>query len=271
VDIIRARLQAANPGLDLERRIIKTSGDKFLDVSLAAAGGKGLFTKEIEDQLLAGAIDVAVHSLKDLPTQLPAGLTIGAVLERADARDVLISHRYQSVDELPTGARVGTSSIRRKAQLLARRPDLRIAEIRGNVGTRIQQAAELDGIILAAAGLQRLGLTPPAYPLDMEVMLPAVGQGIIACEIREGDATAREVLATINDASTRACAEAERAFLRAIGGGCQLPFAAYAHVAGAELHLTAARFEPVMQKTRIHGAATEAVSLGAAAANRLQI
>jgi hydroxymethylbilane synthase len=248
VDIISGLLRKAHPGLNIDRQIIKTSGDKFLEMSLSAGAGKGLFTKEIEEQLLAGSIDLAIHSLKDLPTQLPDGLTIGAVPEREDPHDVLIG--ATSVDALPKGARVGTSSVRRKAQLLARRPDLQICEIRGNVGTRLQKAKDFNAIVLAAAGLKRLGLNAAYAPLGFDVMIPAVGQGIIACQCREDDRETQTILAPINDPHTLACAEAERVFLRAMGGGCQLPFAAHAF---GELTLIAARFEPEVRRVEVAG------------------
>jgi hydroxymethylbilane synthase len=263
VDIIAGLLR----GVKVERRIIKTSGDRFMDASLSATGGKGLFTKEIEDLLLAGEIDLAVHSLKDLPTQLPEGLTIAAVPAREDAHDVLISAKYATVDELPKGARIGTSSVRRKAQLLARRPDLQIVEIRGNVGTRLQKASEYDGIILAAAGIKRLGLSAPAHPLDFDLMIPAVGQGIIACETREDDLETQEALAAINHTDSLSCAEAERVFLRALGGGCQLPYAGYATVTGGQLRLIGARFEPDIRRVDVTG--TEPHEVGERAAKQI--
>ena len=206
-------------------------------MSLSAAGGKGLCSpKEIEDHLLAGEIDLAIHSLKDLPTTLPEDLTIGAVPPREDPHDVFVSTKYHSFTELPKSAHVATSSIRRKAQLLAYRPDLQVEEIRGNVGTRLQKLKEqthLDATILAAAGLKRLGLWQnlAGYNwqlLDFDIMIPAVGQGIIGCEVREKDLATQEILAAINDADTLACAEAERVFLRTLGGGCQVPYAAHA-------------------------------------------
>jgi len=265
-------------GVPVETVIIKTSGDKFLDVSLAAAGGKGLFTKEIEDQLLAGTIQVAVHSLKDLPTDLPDGLTLAAVPAREDARDVFVSCRYNSLDQLPNGATVATGSIRRKAQLLAKRPDLKIVEIRGNVATRLHKLADFDGTILAAAGLKRLGLwqNVPGYRwqlLDIGTMIPAVGQGIIGCEIRQADNSTRQILAKLNDANTMACAEAERALLKALGGGCQFPYAAHATVVGDRLKLVAGVFSPDgQQATRIEvtGSIIEAASLGKQAARTLR-
>ena len=273
-----ALIKSLLPGVPVETVIIKTSGDKFLEVSLAAAGGKGLFTKEIEDQLLAGTIHLAVHSLKDLPTDLPAGLTLAAVPAREDARDVFVSRRYDSVDELPLGARVATSSIRRKAQLLARRPDLQISEIRGNVATRLQKLTDLDGTLLAAAGLKRLGLwqNVPGYRwqlLDIETMIPAVGQGIIGCEIRQADTATRQILDQLNDADTLACATAERAFLKTIGGGCQFPYAGHATIAGDQLKLVAGVYSPdgrQANRFEVTGTKAEAAGLGERAARALR-
>lgn len=252
VEIIKGLMLKAHPDARVETKIIKTSGDQFTNLSLAAGGGKGLFTKEIEDQLLRGEVHVAVHSMKDLPTILPDGLTIGAVPAREDARDVFISKRYRSLDELPHGAHVATSSIRRRAQLLARRPDLQIEEIRGNVETRLRKLAEndaLDALILAAAGLKRLGLWKKAPDfqwqlLEIEVMIPAVGQGAIACEVREADFETQELLAPVNDPDTLACVEAERVFLKALGGGCQVPYAAHATITGNQMRLIGAKFSP---------------------------
>jgi hydroxymethylbilane synthase len=249
--IIRDLLERAHPALRIEVKTIQTSGDQFLNLSLSAGAGKGLFTKEIEEKLLANEIDVAIHSLKDLPTQLPEGLTIGAVPAREDAHDVFVAKLFNSLDELPQGAHVATSSIRRRAQLLARRPDLRIEEIRGNVGTRLQKLANnpgLDAMILAAAGLKRLGLWHKVpglrwWQMDFDEMIPAVGQGIIGCEVREADLDTQELLARINHPDTLACAEAERAFLHAMGGGCQVPYAAHATVLGLQMRLAGAKFE----------------------------
>ena len=266
------------PGVAVETVIIKTSGDKFLEVSLAAAGGKGLFTKEIEDQLLAGTIHLAVHSLKDLPTELPAGLILAAVPPREDPRDVFVSRRYGSLDELPQGAHVATSSIRRKAQLLARRPDLRISEIRGNVATRLQKLTDFDGTLLAAAGLKRLGLwqNTPGYQwqlLDIDTMIPAVGQGIIGCEIRQADTATRETLNRLNDSDTLACATAERTFLKTLGGGCQYPYAGHATVTGNQLKLVAGVFSPdgrQANRIELSGTKAAAAALGEEAARKLQ-
>ena len=249
-EIVRGLLQTANPSWQVEIKIIKTSGDNFTNLSLLAGGGKGLFTKEIEDTLLRGEIDVAVHSLKDLPTILPDGLMVGAVPLRENAHDVFISKKFGSLQKLPKGARVATSSIRRRAQLLARRPDLQIEEIRGNVETRLRKLAEndaLDALILAAAGLRRLGLWKTDgnlqwQEIEFTEMIPAVGQGAIACEVRESDGKTREVLVRIDDADTNACTTAERVFLRALGGGCQVPYAAHATVEGERLRLIGATF-----------------------------
>jgi len=242
VEIVRGLLQKEHPSLPIETKIIKTSGDSFTTLSLTTGGGKGLFTKEIEDQLFEGEIDVAIHSMKDLPTVLPNGLIIGAVPPREDAHDVFISKSSPSIEKLPTGARIATSSIRRRAQLLAIRPDLQIEEIRGNVETRLRKLTEnevLDAIVLAGAGLRRLGFWGKLedfqiQEISFDVMIPAVGQGAIACEIREGDMEARDALASINDADAATCTTAERVFLRALGGGCQAPVAAL--VTGGRLY-----------------------------------
>jgi hydroxymethylbilane synthase len=251
-EIIRGLLQNVHPNLQVEVKIIKTSGDNFTNLSLVAGGGKGLFTKEIEDQLLRGEIHVAVHSMKDLPTILPEGLMIGAVPARENAHDVFISKKFDSIQDLPENAHVATSSIRRRAQLLTRRPDLQIEEIRGNVETRLRKLAENDALaalILAAAGLRRLGLWKKDdhfqwQEIDFDVMIPAVGQGAIACEVRGDDGATRAVMTKINDENTAACTTAERVFLRSLGGGCQVPYAAHAMVEGERLHMIGATFSP---------------------------
>lgn len=269
VELVTAQLRQAHPSLQIDRQIIKTSGDRFLNTSLAAMGGKGAFTKEIEDQLLDKKIHIAVHSLKDLPTQLPEELTIGAVLPREDARDAFISEKYQTIDELPQGACVATGSIRRRAQLLERRPDLRVAEIRGNVGTRLSKLPEYDALILAMAGIKRLGLSPKLHPLDVTVMIPAVGQGIVAIECREDDLATQEILAAINHADTLLCAEAERVFLSAMGGGCQLPYAGHATIAGDQMCLIGAQFEPVTKRGEVTGPKAQAHEWGERLARQL--
>jgi hydroxymethylbilane synthase len=282
VEIVRDLLQRTNPSLPVESKIIKTSGDNFTNLSLTAGGGKGLFTKEIEDQLLAGEIHVAVHSMKDLPTVLPDGLIIGGVPPREDAHDVFISKKFRSIQELPHGACVATSSIRRRAQLLARRPDLHIEEIRGNVETRLRKLAEndaLDALILAAAGLRRLGLWKAFGDLQwleigFDEMIPAVGQGAIACEVRETDTDLRAVLGRINDANTAACTTAERVFLRALGGGCQVPYGAHATVEDGRLHLIGATFGhdgKNVRRVEVVGTKDDARELGERAAKQVLV
>ena len=228
--LVAEALTRANPGLVTEIIAIKTTGDKMRNISLAAIGGKGLFVKEIEEALLAGEIDLAVHSAKDLPSELPPGLAIGAVPARADFRDVIITKAPGGLAALPIKARVGTSGLRRQAQLLAARPDLVIEPIRGNVATRLRKLkAEFDATILAAAGLDRLGLNPAgAEPLATEIMLPSAGQGTLALEIRSGDLRVQELVGPIGHRDTALALAAERGFLHRLGSGCQLPVAALA-------------------------------------------
>ncbi len=227
-------------GHDVEIEIIKTTGDKILDVALAKVGTKGMFTKEIEDALLEGRVDLAVHSLKDLPTELAADFEIAAITTREHPNDVFLSVRYNSVAELPQGARVGTSSLRRQAQLKVLRPDLDIHPLRGNVDTRIRklEQGEYDAIILAAAGLNRLGKTQLVKQvIAPEVMCPAAGQGALGIEIRAGDTRMREILEFLDDKNARATTSCERALLNQLGGGCQVPIGAHAIVADGKLHL----------------------------------
>jgi len=219
--------------------IIKTSGDRITDRPLADAGGKGLFTKEIEEALLAGEIDLAVHSMKDMPTVLPAGLVIAATLQREDPRDAFISVRYDSLAALPAGAVVGTSSLRRQAQLLHRRPDLKVVPFRGNVETRLKKLAEgqADATFLACAGLNRLGLAQHIKgPMDPDAMLPAVAQGAVGIEIRADDEETARLVATINDAATALCIATERAFLAKLDGSCRTPIAGLAELRDDTLH-----------------------------------
>ena len=238
---VEARLHELFPQLEIEIRTIKTTGDKLLDVALAKIGDKGLFTKQIETELLDGGIDAAVHSLKDLQTQQPEGLTIGAVLARETPNDVLISKRYRSIEEMPQGAKVATGSLRRRSQLLHFRPDLEIFEIRGNVPTRIEKFGEsgLDGMILAYAGVHRLGLDEHiSQVIPFDVMLPAVSQGAMAVEIRTDDAKTAEIIRALNHDDTEVCVTAERRFLRELEGGCQVPIAANARLEGDRLSLS---------------------------------
>jgi hydroxymethylbilane synthase len=228
---VQAQLQAAWPEIPCELRLFQTSGDKILDKPLPEIGGKGLFTEELENALRAGEIDIAVHSFKDLPIDNAAGLTVGAIGERADPRDVLISRQYHTLPRLPQGARVGTSSLRRAAQLRAARPDLKILSLRGNVDTRLRKAmqGDYDAIILAAAGVLRLGFRSHISEyLSFAVMLPAPGQGAVAVQCRADDQRVIDLLRPIDHAPTRSAVTAERAFLNGLGGGCSAPVAAYA-------------------------------------------
>ena len=234
-------------GHHVELEIIRTTGDKIADVALAQVGTKGMFTKEIEEALAEGRVDLAVHSLKDVPTEVPPGFELAAITRREDPRDALLSRDHHSLSHLPQGARVGTSSLRRQAQLRALRPDLEIHPLRGNVDTRLRklEAGEFDAIILAAAGLRRLGRTELVREIiPAETMCPAAGQGALGIEIREGDATTRQHLLFLDDAAARAATSCERALLRHLGGGCQVPIGAFAEVRGEHLHLTAVVAHP---------------------------
>ena len=234
-------LRANEPGLEVRLHELVTRGDKILDVPLADVGGKGLFVKEIEDALLAGEAEIAVHSMKDLPAVLADGLVVGAVQEREDPRDALCSPRWKTLQALPRGAKVGTSSLRRVAQLKALRPDLELQMVRGNVETRLRKASEgLDAVVLAYAGLRRLGLAEHAtYVFPPEEMLPAVAQGALALEARADDPETMRRLAPLDHAETRVRVEAERGLLRRLEGGCQVPIAAHATVAGNRVTLRA--------------------------------
>jgi hydroxymethylbilane synthase len=234
-------------GHEVEVEIIKTTGDKITDVALAKVGTKGMFTKEIEEALAAGSIDLAVHSLKDLPTELSQGFEIAAVTTRENPRDVFCSSEYKSIRALPQKARVGTSSLRRQAQLKALRPDLDIQSLRGNVDTRLRklEAGEYDAIILAAAGLNRLGKTELIKQvISPEIMCPAAGQGALAIEIRAGDSVTGQHLAFLDDAAARATTTCERALLNQMGGGCQVPIGALAEIRDGRLHLEAVVADP---------------------------
>ena len=296
-NMVLAQCQAAFPSEKFEIKILKTTGDKLQTASLANANlPKGLFTKELEMALLSGEADLAVHSLKDLPTELPAELKLGAVSERADVRDVLITRRDSALTPQPSplnllrsGATVATSSTRRRAQLLDLRPDLNIVAIRGNVGTRLRKLAdqlELDAIVLAAAGLERLhfrqgdsaeisGADVPAglraTAISVEQMLPCVGQAALGIEVRGNDSQIERICGALNDTDTLACVTAERAFLRGMGGGCQLAVGAYGEVVGEQLRLRAISFlgaKPL--RGELTGDFSEASSIGAKLARDLQ-
>ncbi len=275
---VAARLRAAHPGIAVERVEIVTAGDRVLDQALSRIGDKGLFTHELEDALRAGRIDLAVHSLKDLPTTLPADLGLGAVVEREDPRDALVSRGGRRLDELPAGARIGTSSLRRRSQLLAQRPDLVVLDLRGNVPTRLDKLArgEADATVLARAGLLRLGLDGRiAEVLAPDVMLPAVGQGALGVEVRREDERVARLLASLDHAATRIATAAERALLARLEGGCQVPVGALGEIAGGRLRLRGLVADvdgSRVVREEIEGAAgdaTAAARLGTALAERL--
>jgi hydroxymethylbilane synthase len=237
---VKAQLEAAHAGLEVIIEIIKTSGDVFLEAPLSQIGGKGLFTKEIEDALLEGRIDLAVHSLKDLPTVLPAGLSLAAVSRREDARDAFLSNAYSNLGALPKGARVGTSSLRRQSQLLRLRSDLAVTNLRGNLDTRLRKLDEkqYDAILLACAGLDRLGYQHRIVErLSVQQLCPAVGQGALGIESRETDEPTRSQLQCLHHPATHAAVTAERALLRRLGGGCQVPIAGHAWIEGSRLEI----------------------------------
>lgn len=277
---VKSRIGVLHPQAEVSIEIIKTSGDRLKDAPLAIIGGKGVFTKELEDALLDGRIDLAVHSLKDLPTTLPTGLIIAAVTEREDARDALVLRQdfslgQSSIAKLPVGAIVGTSSLRRLAQLKHLRQDIGIKDLRGNVDTRLRKldAGDYDAIILASAGLNRLGLAKriSAY-IDPSEILPAVGQGALGIETRADDEATHALLKPLNHEATNAACMAERALLRTLGGGCHVPIAAHALVKDDQLHLeglVAGLSGDTIIREAIEGAATEAMKLGETLAARL--
>jgi len=238
---VKAALEALNPDLRIELHVIKTTGDKILDVPLAKVGGKGLFVKEIEDALLDRSVDLAVHSMKDVPSELPAGLLIGAIPVREDPRDVLVSRHGAGLAELPPGAIVGTSSLRRSAQLKRLRPDLEIQNLRGNLDTRLRKVrdGEYEAIVLAAAGLHRMGWQDRiTVYLDPAEFLPAIGQGAIGVEIRSDDEHLQQLLRGLHHPLTAVAVTAERSFLQELEGGCQVPIGGYAEVMGESVELT---------------------------------
>jgi len=266
----------AGEGLTFSVETITTTGDKVTDRPLTEIGGKGLFTKEIDRALLGGEIDCAVHSMKDMESVLAPGIVIAGVLPRSDPRDCLIGAKGFSFTELPKGARLGTSAVRRRAQALARRPDLQIVPMRGNVGSRLQklERGEADAIILAKAGLDRLGKSDViGHIFDTEVMLPDACQGVIAIAAREGDSRIRALIETISDEATLVTSRAERALSAGLDGSCRSPIGAYAEIKGGRLVLDGAVFSPEGDETirrRIEGAPKEAAELGARLARQLR-
>jgi len=265
---VRSQLRAAHPGLTVDLVTIKTQGDKILDVPLAKVGGKGLFVKEIEEALLEGRVDVAVHSMKDMPAELLAGLHVAAVPLREDPRDVLVMGEGSGFADLPRGARVGTSSLRRAAQLLHLRADLKIETLRGNLDTRLRklEAQGFHAVVLAAAGIKRMGLSHLITQyLEPELMLPAVGQGALGIETRTEDAPTNELVAGLAHQPTMVAVRAERAFLRRLQGGCQVPIGGYATLEGERLVLTGMVAD--LQGRRVirrvlHGEARQAEEVG---------
>ncbi|MDD5774194.1 MAG: hydroxymethylbilane synthase [bacterium] len=239
-EFVMSELKASNPGIEIDIKKIKTTGDKILDVALAKIGDKGLFVKEIEESLVRGEIDLAVHSMKDVPTNLPEGLCISAILEREDNHDVFISDSYRKMDELPQGASIGTSSLRRIAQLMCIRPDLKFKDLRGNLQTRLKKMSELklDGIILAAAGVKRLGYHEKIRQfIPYDLILPAVGQGSIGIEIKSNNDKIKKIIAPLNHEGSYWAILSERALLRRLEGGCQVPIGSWGRVEKGKLVL----------------------------------
>jgi hydroxymethylbilane synthase len=277
-DWASSELQRLNPGLEVEIKVITTRGDRVLDVSLPKLGeqGKGLFTKELEDEMLAGLIDIAVHSLKDLPTEMTPGLQIAAISRREDVRDALVARKgISSFDSLPWGAMVGTSSLRRQAQIKAYRADLVMKAVRGNVDTRVRKVEDgaFDAVILASAGLRRLGYADRITEyIDESLVLPAVGQGALAIQTRAGDETVCEIVKGLNHSETQSACSAERAMLAGLGGGCIVPIAALARLRGTDLHLKGLVASPdgaEVIRAETTGAAASPESVGRGLAEKL--
>ncbi len=274
-DYVADCIKEKYPEITVEKKLIVTKGDKILDTPLAKIGGKGLFTKALEDEMLAGDIDIAVHSLKDVPTELPEGLMIAAITKRFDPGDALVSPKYGTLDKLPKGAKIGTSSLRRSAQLLHARPDLKIESLRGNVNTRLQKLEDenFDGIILAVAGLKRLEMEDRiTQVLPVEICLPAVGQGALAIEARRDDEEILSIIDFLNDETTVACTNGERAFLKAVEGGCQVPVGVYGTPSedGISLEAVIASVDgKQLYRDSVQGSPEEAEHLGKALADRL--
>ncbi len=269
------RLQEVTDAYEFEIVSLKTKGDKILNVALSKIGDKGLFTRELEAGLLSGEIAFAVHSMKDMPTELPEGLAISSVLKRHNPADVLISERYASFADLPQGAKIGTSSLRRRAQILHQRPDLEIHDLRGNLQTRMRKMREeqFDGIILAAAGVERLGWQEQiTEQLSYDLCLPAVSQGVIGVETRSDDQEIIELVRLVNDLETQWCVTAERALLKSLEGGCQIPIAAYAEHHDGQLTLeglVGSLDGNVLVRDKLDGAVEQAAQLGQQLAQRL--
>ena len=265
---VSRRLKAIYPDLDIQLVTMKTKGDKILDAPLAKVGGKGLFVKELEAGMLTGEADIAVHSMKDVPVEFPAGLELSLIMQREDPRDAFVSNRYNDLSELPENAVVGTSSLRRQTQINEKYPNLKLDWLRGNVNTRLKKLddGQYDAIILAAAGLKRLGFAERIRSyLEPEVSLPAIGQGAIGIEARSDDEAVRQLLAPLADAETTQRVLAERAMNETLDGGCQVPIAGYAVIEGDELYLRGLVGEPDgsrVIRAEIRGSAEQAHELG---------
>jgi hydroxymethylbilane synthase len=272
---VRSALLARDPSLQIELVTMTTQGDRIIDTPLAKVGGKGLFVKELEIGMLEGRADLAVHSMKDVPVEFPQGLGLTAILPREDPRDVLISNRVSSIEELAPGDRVGTSSLRRQCQLRALRPDVKVLDLRGNVNTRLDKLDNgvYDAILLAAAGVKRMGWAQRITQfLPPERLLPAIGQGAIGIESRSDDAWVRRLVAELNDAETATRVSAERALNEALHGGCQVPIAGYAEISRGELRLRALVGRPdgsALVQGSVSGGPADAVELGRALAEDL--
>jgi hydroxymethylbilane synthase len=272
---VAAELKKTHPGLQVELLGMSTQGDKILDTPLAKIGGKGLFIKELEQGLMADQADIAVHSMKDVPVELPAGLHLAVIMSREDPRDAFVSNRYQNLDQLPEGACVGTSSLRRQSQLVEQRPDLKIKSLRGNVNTRLRKLddGEYDAIVLAAAGLIRLGFEARITALiGPEQSLPAIGQGAVGIECRIDDKRVNELIAPLHHQETAACVMAERAMNRRLNGGCQVPIAGYAMLESGNLWLRGLVGEPdgsQIIRGEVEGSVEEAQAMGEGLAERL--
>ncbi len=273
-EYIKAKLEEIT-GLPVELKIIKTTGDKILDVPLAKVGGKGLFTKELEVELMAGTVDLCVHSMKDVPTALPEGLYIAAMPERVDPRDAIVSGAGYDLDSLPQGARMGTSSLRRVAQVRALRPDLEIVDVRGNLDTRMRKAenGEVDAVILAAAGITRMGWADRiTHYISTEQMISAVGQGAIGIEIREDDEFMRHVMEAIGHPETMECVTSERVVMRKLEGGCQVPIGAFCRYEGDKLVMDAMVGSvdgTIILREHLEGPADDPIGLGERMVERL--
>jgi hydroxymethylbilane synthase len=267
-NFVAEKIKKIMPEANVEICIIKTSGDIMEDISLLKMGGKGVFVKEIEDALLSGAIDLAVHSMKDVPTEVPADLEFAAILQLVDVRDILASKDNRKIEQMPRGARIGTGSLRRASQLLAILPDIAIIPLRGNLDTRLKkiETENLAGVIVAAAGMKRMGFADRITQyIPVEIMLPAVGQGALGLEVRTNDEELKNILAKINHAPTYAEVTAERSFLRHLGGGCRLPIAALGKLEGNKLSLEGLVADPQgssIIRDKVQGAVFEAEELG---------